>query len=289
ELANVINDPAPVDGVASDRQYPICLRCHGDTYASVLGTLPLLSGAIPSNKRIEFQTANSSYHPVAGPGRNTSNNLNLQLSGAGLSTNSVLKCTDCHTNDSYETTTGTSADAPVGPHGSTYPSILRAFYQNSLPGPNNWDPANFDLCFRCHNENMLIARRWGDGARTNFYDDDKDNLHYVHLDDRADKSRPTCRSCHYNVHSNQETTTTQYRIDGVVYTTPPPDTPTRLINFHPSIRATGTRARPEWRIDTGTGLRQCYLQCHRSNGNPGGEVMNGADHRYTGPPSGDVP
>ncbi|MFQ5411971.1 MAG: hypothetical protein ACE5EC_06725, partial [Phycisphaerae bacterium] len=66
EVANVTNDPVPADNQASVTQYPLCFRCHGDSYANVLGTLPLLSGATPSNKRTEFQTTNSSFHPVAG-------------------------------------------------------------------------------------------------------------------------------------------------------------------------------------------------------------------------------
>jgi len=292
-IENVINDPAPADGQLSSRQYPVCLRCHGDTYDRVLGTAPLASGALPGNKRIEFQTSNSAFHPVAGPGRNNSANLNAQLTPNGLNVNSVIKCTDCHNSNAYQSTsgraptTGSSATNPVGPHGSNYNSILRAQYRNTLPGPSTWNAANFDLCFRCHDVNRLMARRTGDGARTNFYDDidGRDNLHWVHMDDRADKAQPICKSCHYNIHSNAEALNTQYRIDGVVTSTPPPGTPSRLVNFDPTIRPIGGRTLPEWWFSTVTRERRCYLQCHTTGGQPGGTIMNGLPYR---PNSGDL-
>jgi len=302
-VENVINDPAPADGAPSTRQYPICLRCHGDTYATAInfGTLP--SGAQPSNKKTEFQTTNSAFHPIGGPGRNTSANLNAQLTPNGLSTNSVIKCTDCHNSNAYESTSGrapsygTGASTPVGPHGSTHGSIRRANYQNTLPGPSSWSSNNFNLCFRCHDVTRLTARRTSEGARTNFYDDinGKDNLHWLHLIDRIDKSRPLCKSCHYNIHSNQEAPNTQYNINGFVTTTPPASTSTRLVNFHPNIRPISGRAKPEWWLNTATRQRQCFLQCHRSDGSPGGVVMGGAageaggkDAEYR-PASGDLP
>lgn len=303
EVTNVINDPTPADGQPSNRQYPLCLRCHGDTYDRVIGTLTLPSGAQPGNKRTEFQTTNSAFHPVAGPGRNTSANLNDQLQLNGLSTTSVIKCTDCHNSDAYESTsgrvpsTGSTVNTPVGPHGSVYPSIRRARYENTLPGPTSWSADNFNLCFRCHDETRLMARRTGDGARTNFYDDvgGTDNLHQLHLDDRVSKSQPLCKSCHYNIHSNVEAPNTQYNIDGFITTIPPSGTPTRLINFHPNIRPIGGRSRPEWRINTATRIRECFLQCHNSDGSPGGEIMGGASGESGGkdavyrPPFGDLP
>jgi predicted CXXCH cytochrome family protein len=287
QVENVVNEPAPQDGLASDRQYPLCLRCHGDTYLSVIGSTTQ-SGVPASNKRLEFQTSNSSFHPVAGPGKNNSANLNAQLTGNGLSVSSVIRCTDCHNSNAYSGDAGRvdEGTAPIGPHGSQFPSILRANFWSTLPGPSDFSASNFDLCFRCHTQNRLMARRRGDGARTNFYDDDRDeNLHWVHLDDRSDKTGAICKTCHYNIHSNEEAANTQYNIDGVIYNSPPPNIPTRLVNFHPNITATGTRSRPEWRLNTGTRSRSCFLRCHGSNGSPGGgDVMN---FSYR-PPSGDL-
>ena len=95
-----------------------------------------------------------------------------------------------------------------------------------------------------------------------------------------------CASCHYNVHSNQETTTTQYNVNGIVFTTPPAATPTRNVSFHPNIRGIGGRARPEWWFNTTTRERRCYLACHTAAGAVGGQTMNGDPYR---PPSGDLP
>lgn len=305
-VANVINDPNPADGQPSQIQYPICLRCHGDTFSTVIGseTATLLSGATPSNKRREFQTTNSAFHPIGGPGRNTSSNLNAQLAVNGLTVSSVIKCTDCHNSNSYEGTsgrvpsTGTTVSTPVGPHGSTYPSIRRARYENTLPGPAVWDPSNFNLCFRCHDVNKLTSRSFNEGAQTNFDDEGKDapaplangkgrgNLHRLHLIDQIGKSRPLCKSCHYNIHSNVEAPNTQYKIIGVFFTGPPSDTPTHLVNFHPNVRPIGGRAKPEWEFDPATKERRCFLQCHKSDGTPGGAVMDGFSYR---PPTGDLP
>lgn len=301
-MENVVNDPAPADGLPSTRQYPICLRCHGDTYDKVIGIAQLASGAVPSNKRVEFQTANSAFHPIGGPGRNRSSNLNQQLQVNGLSTNSVIKCTDCHNSDAYEGTAGRApsygpASAPVGPHGSVYGSIRRGRFLNTLPGPSFWSAFDFNLCFKCHDVTRLTAEQTGSGARTNFYDDvnGKGNLHWLHLIDRVSKSQPLCKSCHYNVHSNEEAPNTQYNIDGLVSFTPPPGTPTRLVNFHPNIRPISSRAKPEWRFNSVTKQRECFLQCHNPNGSPGGEIMGGAAGEAGGkeavyrPNSGDLP
>ncbi|MFQ5920304.1 MAG: hypothetical protein ACE5I4_09730, partial [Thermoplasmata archaeon] len=89
-----------------------------------------------------------------------------------------------------------------------------------------------------------------------------------------------------NIHSNVEAPNTQYRINGVVFTTPPSTTPTRLVNFHPNIRPIGGRAKPEWEFNTITKERRCWLQCHNPDGTPGGAVIDGFGYR---PPSGDLP
>ncbi len=281
-------------------EYEVCLRCHGDTYPTVIGaTVPGdPTGTVPvSNKRTEFQTSNSSFHPVGGAGRNTSQNLLDQLSPNGLATSSVIRCTDCHNNEYYSGPAfrGVVSQYPrnelqaKGPHGSARMNLLRARMWNVLPGPSSFTSTNFDLCFQCHDVNRLTARRTGDGARTNFYDaiNGKDNLHWVHLVDRVSKSQPVCKSCHYNVHSNVEAVNTQYNVNGVVYTSPnTAGVPTRLINFHPSVRPVGGRSRPEWWFNAGTKERRCYLQCHQSNGAPGGATMSGFQYR---PPSGDLP
>jgi len=249
-------------GTAVDREiaeYELCFKCHGDAW----------NAARPetTNKRLDFQPGNSAFHPVTAAGRNRSANLAGQLLG-GLTPTSTIRCTDCHNNPATADAFGparNSTASPQGPHGSTHASIRRAAYWTDLLGPAGWQRANFELCFLCHDPARLVeARRFDDGASTNFYDDveGEDNLHWLHLEDRADKSRATCKNCHFNVHSNVAADTTQYRIDGVLFTTPPDDVKTHLISFSPDVQPFGGRARPEWSIDTTTRRRQCFLSCH---------------------------
>ena len=80
---------------------------------------------------------------------------------------------------------------------------------------------------------------------------------------------------------------TAYRVNGIVFSTPNAAAiPTRLINFHPSIRPIGGRAKPEWELNTATKERRCWLECHTPSGAPGGARMEGFGYR---PPSGDLP
>lgn len=283
-LESVRNDSS---SAGPSEQYALCFRCHGDSYTTALPT-PLPSGLTPRNKRTEFQPANSAFHPIAARGRNLSANLNAQLTPNGLSVNAQIRCTDCHNSNAFATTTGrvtSSPTSPSGPHGSTNAPLLRANYRRD-PGATSYQVNNFALCFRCHSATVLLGATAG--ASTNFDDqiNGRDNLHEVHLRDRISKSGAVCASCHYNIHSNQETTTTQYNVNGVVSTTPPAGVPSRLVNFHPNVRGIGGRPRPEWWFNTGTRERRCYLACHTETGAVGGEVMNGLPYR---PSAGDLP
>jgi predicted CXXCH cytochrome family protein len=281
-VAGVDIDGNPVgEGTANDReivQYELCFKCHGDTYNSA---------RVTTNKRLDFQTSNSSFHPVVGAGNNQSTNLNNQLRG-GLSTSSTLVCIDCHNSDATNDAFGPASNSthkPQGPHGSTNAAIRRGQYFVDISGPGSYSESNFELCFFCHDPAKLVARRFDEGASTNFYDDidGKDNLHWVHLEDRIDKSRATCKNCHYNVHSNRTADNTQYLIDGVLYTSPPAGFKTMLINFSPDIDPFGGRDKPEWRINTSNRNRQCYLSCHGtdmegSSGKHHYRPDNGGDH-----------
>ncbi len=121
---------------------------------------------------------NSAFHPVVERGRNQSDEIERQLTPAGLSRTNSIQCTDCHNNDATNVAQGpvtesnvTRADDivppnwvgtdPVGPHASDPAAvggyktrrILRANYNTTLgiwvnpcpiapmSGPNNgcWD------------------------------------------------------------------------------------------------------------------------------------------------------
>jgi len=258
DLAGAAIGPSTADP-RDPAEYEVCFKCHGDSY----------NAARPdtTNKRLDFQTTNSAFHPVAGAGQNQSANLANQLLG-GLTTASTIVCTDCHNNQATADATGPASNSnqsPKGPHGSTNATIRRANYATALLGPSSWDRNNFALCLLCHDPVGLVeGRRFNEGASTNFYDDidGRDNLHWVHLEDRADKSRATCKNCHFNVHSNVSANNTQYNINGQLFTTPPSNVKTHLVNFSPDILPFGGRAKPEWWINTATRERRCYLSCH---------------------------
>lgn len=260
-----INGATITAGSRALAQYELCFKCHGDTYNS--------TRSLTSNKRTDFGTSNSAYHPVVQAGRNQSTNLGAQLAGAGLTTTSTIRCSDCHASNSFSGTLGTITDTTsvtVGPHGSNYSPIVRANINTNYTSsttPSSYSSSNYTLCFRCHNETMLTARDTSSGARTNFYQpSSRDNLHWLHLDDRSSKARATCQSCHFDTHGNYSASNTQYSVNGTVYATAAlvsaAGYKTHMVNFAPDITATGGRPKPQWSINTTTRQRTCNMACH---------------------------
>lgn len=75
------------------------------------------------------------------------------------------------------------------PHGSPYRKHLRKDFPEAFYLP--YSPANFALCFDCHNSEMILDRRTD--SLTNFRDGDR-NLHFLHVN-KIDKGR-SCKACH---------------------------------------------------------------------------------------------
>ena len=247
---NAIPAGSPVE------QYEVCFKCHGDDYNS--------SRSGTTNKRTDFDPTNSAYHPVTAAGRNESSNIAATLLG-GLTTSSTIACTDCHNNEATADAEGVaanSASGPQGPHGSTNAYILRGAYEPSasgMGGMGGYSASNFELCGLCHDLTAIVETRYySSGARTNFMDGTS-NLHYRHLR----MSQVTCGVCHNNMHSNENVGSTNYEVDGTLYTSPPPTAKTRLIAFDPSVvSAISGYSAPTWSVDTTTRERGCYLTCH---------------------------
>jgi predicted CXXCH cytochrome family protein len=231
-------------------EYEACLKCHGDTYNSARPRT--------TNKRIDFNPGNSSFHPVAGAGRNTSAAMAAQLLG-GLTVNSTILCSDCHNNEATADVTGPARNSPAvpkGPHGSANDFATRAFYWTSSTGPSSYDRNNYALCYLCHNTEAFETT---DVAQTTFAGS-SENLHYIHVTGSA-STGVQCANCHYNSHSNQNETTTFWRINGVNYSTPPAGFKTRGVSFSPDVTGTAY-ARPAWALTTSTRRRSCMLNCH---------------------------
>ncbi len=285
-----------VDNASTNvQQYEICFRCHGDSFATMI---PPAATRPPSgsNKRLEFQTTNDAFHPVAGPGRNTSTYLNnvldapdgqlrgLDWQGNRLTRFSTVLCTDCHNSEATANVPGSARNSnasPKGPHGSANTRMLRANYSTATganaPPFGGYNQNNFALCFLCHDEARLR------GNRSNFFQAGgvgagRGNLHQVHLVDRTNAS---CHECHNNVHSNVAAPNTDYR-------NLPAGTPSHLVNFAPTVRRFppgkgndpwygDSPLRPRWGR-TPSGDYYCFAGCHDKD-----EAMDGDKSVYRPP------
>jgi predicted CXXCH cytochrome family protein len=153
-------------------EYEVCFRCHGDSSGKRASTI---TRAIPSgatgenNVRMEFQTGNASFHPVAGVGTNTT----VPSLIAPLTTASTMTCSSCHNN---ETSTG-----PKGPHGSTISPLLERAYTTT--DNTTESAAAYALCYKCHNRSSIIA----DNVAGSF------KYHGLHLGSGV---RAPCSACH---------------------------------------------------------------------------------------------
>lgn len=218
-----INGNAVVPATA---EHEICFRCHGDSTGK---PAPRTTRQIAQgNARLEFATTNPSYHPVAGPGRNS----NVPSLLAPWTTASTMKCSDCHNNNAGPNAGGTG---PKGPHGSTWPALLERRYVTT--DRTTESASAYALCYKCHNRNSFLQ----DGGA--FRD------HKKHVVDE----RTPCNVCHdpHGVSGTQGNATNN----------------SKLINFDTSIVTPNSAGLLKF-VSTGPNRGSCYLRCHGSNHNP---------------------
>ncbi len=128
--------------------YQVCFRCHADSPGKPPPRTQRLLDQ--TNTRLEFDTVNPSYHPVAGPGKNP----NVPSLIAPLTTSSTIACTDCHNNSSGPKAGGTG---PNGPHGSAYAPLLVRQY---ITGDNVSESAStYALCYGCHSRSSILGNQ----------------------------------------------------------------------------------------------------------------------------------
>ncbi|MBL4939030.1 MAG: cytochrome c3 family protein, partial [Lutibacter sp.] len=120
--------------------YEICYKCHAENSWAPSPALP--RQLIQNNVRLEFDTSNPSYHPIAGPG----NNSNVPSLISPLTTSSVIYCTDCHASN--------NANDPKGPHGSTFQYLLKLQYTTADNTPES--PTAYALCYSCHDRSNIL-------------------------------------------------------------------------------------------------------------------------------------
>lgn len=221
-------------------EYEVCFRCHADGAGNT--PAPRTARAIAqNNKRLEFQIANPSFHPVAGAGRSTSVPSLL----APWTTSSRVKCTDCHNNNAgpYSTGTGTTAGTGInGPHGSTNPLLLERNY--TITDNTTESATAYALCYKCHNRTNFTDQV-ASGVAGSFF------FHFKHVASGQGVNAP-CNACHdpHGISSSQGTTANN----------------ARLINFDTSIVGLSGGVR-RW-TQTGVGRGTCTLTCHGANHNP---------------------
>ena len=217
--------------------YEICYKCHaGNSWAPSSSTARVIS---QNNVRLEFDTGNPSFHPVAGP-RNSPDIVQSHLVSPNTPT-TVLYCTSCHSNND------TSLGSVKGPHGSTYPQLLKLQYEKN-DGSNSSSQTiesaqNYALCYSCHNRTSVILNSDNSNSNTFRYH----NKHVV-------EERTPCNTCHdpHGISSLVPNSSTNN---------------THLINFRSGIVTPSSSGLLKYVDSTGY-HGKCYLTCHGTNHNP---------------------
>jgi len=129
-------------------EYELCFRCHADSnYAARTYVNRQFS---ENNTRIEFDSVNQSFHPLETIGKNTS----VPSLISPLNSSSIIKCSDCHNNN---TGPGALGSGPSGPHGSIYSPLLE---RNLVFADNQPESLSaYALCYKCHDRNNILANK----------------------------------------------------------------------------------------------------------------------------------
>ena len=200
----------------------ICYKCHADgARRPRLTTSRQIS---QTNTRLEFQTANPSFHPVSGPRRN--NDVVSLISP--LRVGSVITCTDCHNSDNARAFGGSGAN---GPHGSIFEPLLVRNYETTDFAVESANA--YALCYGCHSRQSIL-------------NDESFSRHRRHIVEL----RAPCSVCHdaHGIYRGQGTSINHGS----------------LINFDLSVvmsADTPSGRRIEY-SDTGRFAGSCTLTCH---------------------------
>jgi hypothetical protein len=144
----------------------------------------------------------------------------------GMTSGTLIYCTDCHTSDTSKMSGGSGAN---GPHGSNNSPLLIARYDMTDNSPES--AGAYALCYRCHDRTSILANQ-------------SFAKHREHIVDHA----TTCATCHdaHGITSAQGTPTNNVALINFDTTIVSPDPVTGRMEFN----------------STGQGQGTCYLNCH---------------------------
>jgi hypothetical protein len=217
-----------VEITSATYEYEVCFKCHSDNTPD-LNYVPRVISV--TNTRLAFDPSNPSYHPVV----STGNNFNVPSIPSAFQPNMspsvVIYCTTCHADDE---------GGSRGPHGSSFPPILKERYEMADNTPESYD--NYALCYRCHDRSRILSD-------TSFRKRTK-TLGGGHSGHLSIKTNSPCSACH-DPH-------------GVYAATGPAGTGdhTHLINF--DTRIASPKAGNQYPLfkDSGMFSGSCDLVCH---------------------------
>ena len=146
----------------AQNEYEVCFKCHGDNPNRIESKIT--RNITQTNTRLEFDSMNPSFHPVAALGVNQ----DVPSLKEPLTIASMIYCTDCHNAD--------SAAAAKGPHGSSFSPLLAYNYETS--DFTSESGFAYELCYKCHSRNSIL-------------NDESFPMHKRHLDENT-----PCSVCH---------------------------------------------------------------------------------------------
>jgi len=123
-------------------EYEVCFRCHGDFTPDLDYIYRVLD---TTNTRLAFDPTNESYHPVVAIGRNQNIPSIPSAFEPSMTASDRIYCSACHADDQ-----GVSR----GPHGSSFPPILRQRYEMADHTPESQE--NYALCYHCHDRSSIL-------------------------------------------------------------------------------------------------------------------------------------
>lgn len=213
---------------AATYEYEVCFKCHGDNSPNLALVLRVLPG---TNARLAFAIENPSYHPVVGPGKNLNIPSIPSSFEPSMGASQQIYCTSCHADDE---------GGSRGPHGSSFPPILKARYETGDYTPESFDA--YALCYRCHDQASIL--RDDSFRKKAIRSTPSGGGHSGHL-----AAGIPCSACH-DPHGVNEA--------GALGT----GSHTHLINFDVRIVLPKTGSATPFFKDTGTFSGSCTLVCH---------------------------